>query len=101
MSIYDNGTSKIYPDLKLNALQEPKIYRLKKSTEIEAYLLDEIEVRKGLGKKMKLFNIITSMVDTGLIRLTVVTGGVSIAAFGSDAELSVGITLALLALLLQ
>ena len=64
-------------------------------------MLDEIEVREGLGKKMKLFNIITSIVDTGLITLTVTTGGVSIAAFGSDAYLSVGITLALLALLLQ
>ena len=64
-------------------------------------MLDEIEVREGLGKKTKLFNIITSMVDTGLITLTIVTGGVSIAVFVSDAELSVGITLALLALLLQ
>ena len=64
-------------------------------------MFDEIEVREGLRKKMKLFNIITSIVDTGLTTLTVTTGGVFIAAFGSDAGLSVGITLALVALLLQ
>ena len=44
MSIYDNET-KIYPDLKPSASQEPQAYRSKKLTEIEAYLLDETEVR--------------------------------------------------------
>ena len=47
MSIYDNETtSKIYPDLNPTAPQEPQTYCLKKLTEIEAYLLDEIEVRE-------------------------------------------------------
>ena len=50
MSIYDNET-KIYPDLNLTAPQEPQAYRLKKITEIEAYLLDEIEERKRQAKK--------------------------------------------------
>ena len=46
MNIYDNEISNIYPDLNPTAPQEPQTYRLKKLTEIEAYLLDEIEVRE-------------------------------------------------------
>ena len=52
MSIYNNETtSKIYPDLKPMASQEPKTYRINKLTEIEAYLLNGIEVRERLAKK--------------------------------------------------
>ena len=83
MSIYDNDTSKFYPDLNPTAPQEPQSYRLKKLTEIEAYLLDKIEVPERLAKKMKRFNTITSIMDTGLITSTVITGGISIAAFAS------------------
>ena len=61
MSINDSEMSKIYADLNLMASQEPQAYRIKKLTEIEAYLLDEIEVRQGLIKKMKRFNAITSV----------------------------------------
>ena len=50
MSIYDNET-KIYPDLNPTAPQEPEVYGLKKPTEIEAYLLDEIEERRRQAKK--------------------------------------------------
>ena len=50
MSIYDNET-KIYPDLNLTAPKEPQTYRLKKFTEIEAFFLDEIELRKRIAKK--------------------------------------------------
>ena len=50
MSIYDDKT-KIYPDLSPTAPQEPQGYRIKKLAEIEAYLLDEIEVREQLAKK--------------------------------------------------
>ena len=52
MSIYDNET-KIYPDLNPTASQEPQSYRLQKLTDIEAYLLNEIEFREGIPKKMK------------------------------------------------
>ena len=52
MSIYDNET-KIYPDLNLSAPQEPQTYRLKKSIEIEAFFLDEIETRRRDAKKKK------------------------------------------------
>ena len=100
MSIYDNET-KIYPDLNPTAPQEPQTYRLKKLTEIEAYLLDEIEVRKRLAKKMKRFNTITGMVDTGLITSTVITGGISIATFPSGAGLPVSIALSGTSLLLS
>ena len=65
----------------------------KKLTEIEAYLLDEIEVRERIAKKMKRFNTITSIVDTGLITSTVITGWASIAAFDSGVGLPVGIAL--------
>ena len=101
MSVYDNETtSKIYPGLNPTAPQEPQTYRLKK-IEIEAYLLDEIEVRERIAKKMKRFNTITGIVDTGLITSTVITGGISIAAFASGVGLPVGIALSGTSLLLS
>ena len=42
---------------------------------------------------MKRFNTITGIVDTGLIISTVITGGISIAAFVCGVGLSVGIAL--------
>ena len=84
MSIYDNETSKIYPDLNPAALQEPQAYRLKKLTEIEVYLLDEIEARRLQSKKKNRFNKIIGIVDTGLIKLSAITGGTSIPAFTSS-----------------
>ena len=92
MSIYDNET-KIYPDLNPTAPQEPQTYRLNKLSEVEAYFLNEIEVRKQMAKKMKRFNTITGIVDRGLITLTVITGGISIAALASGIGLPIGIAL--------
>ena len=92
MSVYNNET-KIYPDLNYSAPQEPQSYRLKKLSEIEAYVLNEIEVRQQIAKKMKRCNTITGIVDTGLITSTVITGGFSIAAFASGVSLAVGIIL--------
>ena len=93
MSIYGNETkSKIYPDLKPTSPQETQTYHLKKLTEIEAYLLDEIEVRERIANKMKRFNTITGIVDTDLITSTVSTGGISNASFASGIDLPVGIT---------
>ena len=101
MSIYDNETtSKIYPDLNPTAPQKPQTYSLKILTETEAYLLDEIEVREWIVKKMKRFNTITGIVDTGLITSTVITGGISIAAYASGVGLPVGIALSGTSLLL-
>ena len=101
MSIYHNNeTRKIYPDLNPMALQEPQTYRLKKLTEIEAYLLDQIEVREQIAKKMKRFNTIKSIVDTGLITSTVIAGGVSIVTFASGVGQPVGIALSGTSLLL-
>ena len=51
MSIYNNETSKIYPDLNPTAPQEPQTYRLKKLTEIEAFFLNKIEVRERIAKQ--------------------------------------------------
>ena len=100
MSIYDNET-KIYPDLNPTAPQEPQSYRLNKLSEIEAFFLDEIEVREQIAKKMKRFNTITGIVDTGLITSTVITGGISIAAFDSVVGLPVGIALSGTSLLIS
>ena len=90
MSIYDNET-KIYPDLNPTVPQEQQTYRLKKLTEIEAFFLDEIEVRERIAKKMKRLNTITGIVDAGLIASTMITGGISIAAFARGVGLPVGI----------
>ena len=45
MNIYDNEI-KIHPDLNPTTPQEPQTYRLNKLSEIEAYFLNEIEVRE-------------------------------------------------------
>ena len=71
MSIYDNET-KIYPDLNPSVPQEPQACRLNKLSEIEVFF-NEIEVREQIAKKMKRFNTIMGIVDTGLITSTVIT----------------------------
>ena len=102
MSIYYNETtSKIYLELNPTTPQEPQTYRFKKLTEIQAYLLDEIEVLERIAKKMKPFNTITGIVHTGLITSTVITGGISIEAFASSIDLPVGIVLSGTSLLLS
>ena len=102
MSIYCNETtSKIYSELNPITPQEPQTYRLKKLTEVQAYLLDEIEVLERIAKKMKRFNIITGIVHTGLITSTVITGGISIEAFARTIDLPVGIVLSGTSLLLS
>ena len=94
MSLFDNETtSKIYPDLNPTAPQEPQTNCLKELTKIEAYLLDEIEVRERIAKKMKRYNTITDIVETGLITSTVITGGISFEAFANGVGLPVGIAL--------
>ena len=100
MNIYDNET-KIYPDLNSAAPQEPQTYRLNKLSEIEAYFLNEIEVREQIVKKTKRFNTIIGIVDTGLTTSTVITGGISIAAFASGVRLPVGIALSGTSLLIS
>ena len=47
MSVYDND------DLNPTAPQEPQSYRLNKLSKIEAYFLNEIEVREQIAKKVK------------------------------------------------
>ena len=89
MSIYNNDT-KIYPGLNPTASQEPQTYRLQKLTEIERFFLDEIEARERIPKKMKRFDTITGIVDTGLMTSTVIIGEISIAVFASGVGLSVG-----------
>ena len=51
MSIYDNETSKTYPDLNPNAPQKPQTYQLNKLSETEPNFLDEIKVRGQNAKK--------------------------------------------------
>ena len=93
MGIYENET-KVYPDLNFTAPHEPQTYRLQKLTEIEAYLLNEIEDRERKAKKMKRFKTIISIPGgTGLITSKVITGGTSIATSSSGINLPVGIIL--------
>ena len=101
MSIYDNKTSKIYLDLNPTAPQELQAYQLQKLTGIETFFLDEIEVRERIAKKIKRFNTITGIVDTGLITSTVIAGGISITVFASDVGLPVGAALGGTSLLLS
>ena len=92
MSIYDKETSKIYPDLSPSLPSTTRVTNilLKKSTEIEAYLLAEIEVLERLVKKMKQ-NKIAIVLATGLKTSTVITEGASIAAFPFSTGLPVEI----------
>ena len=100
MSVYKDER-KIYPDLNPTAPQEPQTYRLNKLSEIEAYFINEIEVREQIAKKIKRFNTITGIVDTGLITSTVITGGISVTAFATGVGLPVGIALSGTSLLLS
>ena len=53
-------------------------------------MLDEIEVHEQIAKKMKQFNTITGIIDTGLTTSAVITGGISVAVFASGVGLPVG-----------
>ena len=55
----------------------------------------------GLPKKMKRFNTVTGIADTGLITTTVITDGISIAVFASGVGLPVSIALSGTSLLLS
>ena len=61
--------------------------------EIEAYFLNEIEVCEQIAKKVKRSDIVTGILDTGLITSTVITGRISIAALASGVGLHVGMAL--------
>ena len=50
MSVYNNET-KIYPDLNPTTPQKAQTYRLNKLSKIEAYFVNEIEVREQNAKK--------------------------------------------------
>ena len=64
-------------------------------------MLNEIEGRERIAKKMKRINTVTGIVDTGLITSTVIVRGISIAAFSSGVGLPVGIALSGTSLLLS
>ena len=100
MIIYDNDT-KIYPDLNPTTPQEPQAYWLQNLTEILTFFLDKIEVCEWIAKKIKRFHTITGIVEIGLIASTVITGGISIAAFASNVGLPVGAALGGTSLLLS
>ena len=64
-----------------------------KLTEMEAYLIDEIEVREKLLKKMLRFNAIIFVIDKCLTTSTVITGWVSLNEFAGGVGLPVEIAL--------
>ena len=51
MSLYDNDTNKVFPDLNLTGLQQLQAYHLEKVIKVEGYFPDKIEVRKRIAKK--------------------------------------------------
>lgn len=51
MSMQNNNTSKTDPYLNPKEAQDPQTYSLMKLAEMEAYLLDGIEVVKGCQKR--------------------------------------------------
>ena len=69
--------------------------------EIEAYFFNEIEFHEQTAKKIKRFNAITDIIDTGLITLVVITGRISTAAFASVVGLPVGVAFSRAGLLLS
>ena len=70
-------------------------------SETKAYFLNEIGVCEQIAKKIKQFNTITGIIDTGLITSTLITGGISIVAFASGVGLPVSIALSGTSLLLS
>ena len=56
-------------------------------------MINKIEVRERLLKKVKRLNTITSIVNSGPVTFTVITRGLCIAAFASGAYLLVWSTL--------
>ena len=54
------------------------------------HFFNKIEFHEQTAKKIKQFNAITGIVDTGLIRLVVITGRISTATFASGVGLPVG-----------
>ena len=92
MSIYDNEASKIYPGLGPTTPQEPQSYQTN-YLRLRHFFLTKLKLVSELPKKMKRFNMIAGIVDTGLITSTVITGGTSIAAFAIGVGLPVGIAL--------
>ena len=73
----------------------------KQINKIKNELDGQVEVREQIAKNMKRFNTITGIVDTGLITSSVITGGISIAAFDSGVGLLVGFALGGTSLLLS
>ena len=66
---------------------------MKELTEIEAYLLDEIDVRECLEKRSNKFDKITSIMDTVIMTSSFITAGVSIGSFQSGAGQPIDIAL--------
>lgn len=85
MSLYHNETSKIYSDLNSATPKEAQIFPLKTLTEFEGEALMKLKFLKGWPKKIKRFNAIASVLETGLITSTVITVAVSIAVFAIGA----------------
>ena len=92
MSIYDSET-KIYPDLNPTAPQVPQTFQLQKLTEIEPYLLNEIEAYRRQIKQRKQSHTIIGIIDTSPITSSAIAGGAFIPAFASSIGVPVGAAL--------
>ena len=73
-------------------------FRLNKISEIEDYVIAEIEERELMSKKLSKYISFFDYFDKSLILLSVTSGGVSIASFATVIEAPIGITIASLIL---
>ena len=84
MSVYDNKTSKIYPDLNPMASSQqevnPSNYRLAKISKIDAYFLNVSDKREKLAEKICLATV-SNAICTVLITAAVTTSSASISTF--------------------
>ena len=73
-------------------------FRLNKISEIEDYFIAEIKERDLMSKKLSKYISFLDYFDKSLVVLSVTSGGVSIASFGTVTGVPIGITSASLSL---
>ena len=85
MSVYDNKTSKVYPDLNPMASSQqevnPSNYRLAKISKMDAYFLNVSDKREKLAEKIKCLATVSNAICTVLITTAVTTSSASISTF--------------------
>ena len=88
---YDfHKTPNMYPNLNANISNDQQ-FRLNKINEIKDYFIAEIKERELMSKRFSKYIASFDYFDKSLIVLSVTTGSISIAAFGTVIRAPVGI----------